>query len=108
MSLLTLLGQTATVKHYAYTEDSLGNQTRGAPTSTDYPCRLEQTDSEEVRLGQQTEISNWRIFLPPEASVDSEDQVVVSAKTYEVIGPPAIEYTPSGPHHQVARLRFVQ
>ena len=109
MSLAALLSQTSTVKKYTYSEDSLGNQVRVLlPTSTDYPCRLEQTDSQEITLGQQTEISNWRIFWPPEAIVDSEDEVVVEGVTFDVLGPPAIEHTPRGPHHQVARLRFVQ
>jgi hypothetical protein len=108
MSLAAMLSQTATVKHYTYTEDGRGNQVRNVATSTDYPCRLEQTDSQEINTGQQTKISNWRIYLPPDASLDSEDQVVVAEKTYEVLGPPDILHTPRGPHHQAARLRYVE
>jgi len=106
MSLSGLLSQTGTLKHYTYTEDSRGNKVRvQPPTSTVYQCRLEQTDSQEISVGQQTVISNMRLFLPPDAVVDSEDQWTQDGVTYELVGPPATEHDLSGPHHVVAHLR---
>ena len=108
MSLGSMLTQSATLKTYVYTEDSLGNKIRGTVTNLVIPCRLEMTDSQEVTFGGQTEVSNWRAFLPPDANVDAEHQLVIDGATYEVLGKPAPEVSPRGTHHNVVRLRFVQ
>ena len=101
-----LFGQTATLKSYVYTEDSLGNKIRGTVTNREITGRLEMTDSQEVTFGGQTEVSNWRWFTE-DSAIDAEHQLLIDGSTYEVLGKPAPEVSPRGTHHHVARLRFV-
>lgn len=107
MTLLGMLTQTATVVSFPMSAvDEYGNPVAGPEVRTDYPARLEQTESTEVTRGRDTVISDWRLFLPADALVDAYDRVEIEGSTFEVAGRPAVEWAPRGPHHTVARLRI--
>lgn len=77
-------------------------------TTTDVPYRLEQTESTEVTIGEATVVSDWKLFLLPDAVVSHSSRFIdAAARTFEVVGAPNIQSTPRGPHHIEARLRFV-
>lgn len=111
MSLRALLSERGSViPRVAGSADRRGNPVDAFDTANKrpYPCRLEQTDSEEIQVDRDTVISNWRLFLPPDAQISARDHWEQSdGRTFEVIGAPAIESTPRGPHHIEARLRFI-
>lgn len=71
------------------------------------PCRLEQTDAEEVTVGADTQTSDWRLITVADADIDGLDRVLVDGRTFEVVGPPAVHHTPAGAHHVEARLRHI-
>lgn len=107
MSFRRLLSQTATVTtRTPGTSDAEGNVVT-ANTSADYPALVQQTDAIEVLVGDVRSVSNWLLFLLPDAAINAQDQVVVDGRTYEVTGEPAVLRTPRGPHHIEARLRIV-
>lgn len=108
MSLLSLLGQTATVTpRSADIEDEYGDITFALGPPVDYPCRLEDTDSVEVTGGEDRVTTSARAFLPAAAEVSHLDTVSIDGRTFEVIGSPSMEVSPAGPHHQVVALREV-
>lgn len=108
MALLDMLSQTATVFTAGVaTTDSEGNVTDTFSAGTDYPARLEQTDSTEVTTGRTVVTSDWKLFLPATATVSALDRVEVDGVTFEVVGAPATHHTPRGAHHVTARLRLV-
>lgn len=104
MSLRGILGQTATIGHRAYDAvDSQGIPLPGTTTWTDRPARLEQALSDVVRDGDVV-LSDYRLFLEPDATIDTLDPVIVDGITYEVAAPPIVERSPRGPHHLVVLL----
>lgn len=59
------------------------------------PCRLMSTTGREVRVGAKVMISDWKMFLPLDVTIDEQDRVsniklratgvVIDASTYEVL-----------------------
>lgn len=112
VSLDSLLTQDVTVLAPAAGPlDRYNNPTRDWENAaeTTHKGRLEQTASTEVTLGRDTVVSDWLLFLPPEAVITPYDRVVVDGRTgeFEVVGLPDIEHTPRGPHHLEVRLAAV-
>lgn len=110
MSLLSLLGQTATVTprtQSALDEDEYGDPVLAEGIPGTYPARLEQTSSTENVVGGDLVLTSVILFLPANAIVHHLDQVAVDEQVFEVIGEPNIEVSPAGPHHQIAHLREV-
>jgi hypothetical protein len=104
MSLRGLLGQTATIRHRSYDAvDSQGIPLPGTTVSTDHPARLEHTIADNVRDGDVV-LSDYRLFLEPDVTIDTLDQVVIAGVTYDVAAPPVVERSPRGPHHLVVLL----
>jgi hypothetical protein len=110
MSLDWLLSETCLRVRYATVTDDYNNEVRDPnnPTVATYPCRLEQTPSMEITVGANTQISNWVIYLPPDADVKGTDVIQADGVTYEVLGPPMANRSPIMVHHQEARLIFVE
>ena len=78
-------------------------------TTTDVPYRLEQVESIEVSIGEATVVSDWKLFLMPDAVITHRSRFIdADARTFEVVGAPNVQRTPRGPHHIEARLRFIQ
>lgn len=108
MSLRSLLTQTVTVQtHTAGADDVFGNQADTFPSSRTYRARLEQTAEDEQVVDRDTLRTDWLLILPPEAQISGRDRVVADGVTFEVVGPPAVQRTPRGPHHIEARLTVV-
>ncbi len=109
MTLAGMLAQTATV--FTFTlgdEDDYGNAAETWVEGASYPCRLEPTSGQERTVDRDTQVSDWRLFLPADAELTGRDRVVVDSKVFEVVGPPAVQHTPRGPHHVEAALRYVE
>lgn len=105
-----LLTQQATRNRFGSTTDDYNNV---VPNDTvvdtkEYPCRLEQGPSIELTIGANTQITNWIIYLPPDADVKGTDVLEVDALKYEVIGPPTVSITSVGPHHKTANLTYIE
>lgn len=109
MSFATLLDSSADVLTLGATgTDAYNVPVRGVTDSESYPCRLEQTDATEILVGRDTDVSNWLLFLPPDAVITPADQVVVDAVTYQVVGEPDPVHGLNGVHHFEVRLRRVE
>lgn len=79
----------------------------GTPVTT--KARIEPVEERELTAGRDTRISEFRMFLLPNVTVDALSRVRDSAnKIYEVIGAPGVYRTPRGAHHQELRLRFIE
>jgi hypothetical protein len=108
MSLTGLLVEEVTIYEPAFDAlDAYGNPQPGTETSTDYPARLEQLSSEEIVRDRDTVVADWRMFLPPGASVSQFARVEADGKSFEVWGDPIEQRTPRGIHHLELRLRRV-
>lgn len=108
MTLQRLLGQTATLSKWtAGTEDVYGNVTVTYTDGGVWPVRLEQTGGTETTVDEDTLISDWRLIGRADMPIGGRDRVTVDGITFEVVGPPAVQRTPRGPHHIEARLRHV-
>lgn len=119
MSLDGLLTQTATVTPRTQDdahEDEDGNAPILNGTPVDYPCRLEQLGFGGFGTGSSTELLNDQdrvttaltLYLPPDAVVGPLDAVDVEGAHYEVMGDPAVQRGPEGPHHIVVALRLIE
>jgi hypothetical protein len=104
MSLRRLLGQTATIGHRAYDAvDSQGIPLPGTTTWSERPCRLERNLSDVLQAGDIL-LSDYRMFLEPDVTIDTLDPVIIEGVNYEVAAPPVVERSPRGPHHLVVML----
>jgi hypothetical protein len=109
VTLQSLMDQTATVLRSPDTvSERYNDPSGGTPIEAEYPCRLEQTTSQEITLGRATQISDWILFLPWNADLKADDVVRVGGLTYEVVGPPIQARTVGRVDHVEARLRFVK
>lgn len=109
MSLRALLSQTVIVLRYSDTAetDGYGNLVPGWTSPRQYPGRLEPQAGSEVTTGSSVQVSDWKLYLPPEAVIEGRDRVQADGVTYEVVGPPARRRTPRGDHHVEVRLQVV-
>lgn len=108
MSLMRLLTQTVTIRRATGTTTDTEGNTARTFTDTDWPGRVEQTDSTEVSAERTNVTSDWRVFLPPTVVIGPHDRVVADGRTFEVVGAPAFPRTPRGVSHCEARLRYVE
>lgn len=111
MSLTSLLTQTVSIKNYeAGAADEYGNISEAFGDPAIYQGRLEQLDnSREVTVGRDTVTADFRLFLPPEATIGPFDEVVADGRTFQVVGLPMLEKAPLGPpSHVLAHLRFIE
>lgn len=61
----------------------------------------------EVNAQRDAQVGSWVGYFPPEISIDGTCRVERGADTFDVIGPPYIPTTTSGPSHVVCTLRSV-
>lgn len=109
MSLRNLLTETVTVLAASNgTADEYGNTSTTFGAGSAYKGRLEQRSAQEVTDGRDTFVSDWVLYLFPDAAINGRDRVVDgNGRTFEVVGPPIVQRSPRGPHHIQANLRFV-
>jgi len=76
--------------------DAYGTPAKTWPLSyTSKECRIMSTTGREIKVGAEVMISNWKMFLPYDATIDEQDRVsnikvratgaVIDASTYEVL-----------------------
>ena len=104
-----LLGDVVTIKTPTTSTDVYGSTQFVYTSGTDYPARMQQTTGVEVTRDRDTQVSDWLLFLNPDAVISGDSRVVFNGSTFEVLGPPYVVSTPRtvGPHHIEARLRHV-
>lgn len=109
MGLLDLLAEEVTIQTAtAGDDDRYGNPTTEYTDSETYRARLEQVDASELLARGDTQVTEWRLFLPGDAVISSQSRVTHPDEgTFEVVGEPAKQKTPRGVHHVEARLRRV-
>jgi hypothetical protein len=86
-----------------------------APLLVTYPCWLEQLSTQEMLVGRDTVLANYRAFFLPDADIDADDAipVIVHNETghergpFEVVGQPSDMSSFRGEHHIEALLRSV-
>ena len=110
MSLRRQLTETFTVIRPGEKTDALNNKVADweNPTRVSYPAKLQRLDVAELIAGEQTPVSHWLVFLPPEADVRATDRGEADGKTFELVGPPEVLRTPQGIDHLEARLTLVE
>lgn len=109
MSLKSLLvDDLSLLRRAAGAPDRLGNPTEGYAAPIAIKGRLEQTTSQEIAVGQDVVVSNWRAYLFPDVEVGPLDRIEdTSGRIFEVVGQPDLLKTPRGPHHIEVNLRTV-
>lgn len=114
MTLGTLFTTAVTVTPRAadVVEDDYGDEVLVGGTPANYLGRLEQFHTERGSLesldGQDRVETNYTLYLPAGAAIGPLDMVTVDSVAYEVQGRPAVQSSPSGPHHIVATLRRIE
>jgi hypothetical protein len=115
----TLDAYTATIEKRgpsSTTTDVFGTPVEDVAVITvEEPCWVEQIQAQEILVGRETLIANYRAFFRPTANIDGSDTItdVVHNATgehlgaFEILGPPDDMPTPRGPHHIEALLRRV-
>ena len=102
-----LLDQTAIVTHYELTEDPKGAPVRSVAWTASYPCRLDFRTTIEETTGRNRTTSQKIVFLPPDAVIYAEDDVVIDGTVYHVQGEPDRLRAFGSVHHVEAELRSV-
>jgi head-tail adaptor len=89
--------------------DDYGNPTSTWATAATVYGRLEQRNSTERTNDQNVVVSDWVAFLPPETVLYATDRIVDSyARTFEIVGAPAMRSTPQRDVMLEVSLRYVQ
>lgn len=110
MSLMSLLTETLWILPYTQgAEDEYGDPTADYNDAVMVRGRLEQSRATEETLDRDTPISDWILYVPAGTAVDAFDRVQdVDGRVFEVVGTPAPQRSPRGPHHIEVRLRNVE
>ncbi len=118
MSFNSLLIHTCDVGALAQgVDNSYGTRAKTWPLSyTTEPCRIVATSGREVKIGAEVVISDWKLFVDADVTVDEQDQVsnlrlrssgaLIDASTYEIILVMPRSDSVNG-HHKELALRKV-
>jgi hypothetical protein len=109
VSLATLLTEPVSVLTASDgAADEFNSPSTTYSAGTEYLGRLEQRSAQEVTDGRDTMVSDWVLYLPPDATVVGRDRVVdMYGRTFEVVGPPIMQRSPRAAHHLQVNLRHV-
>lgn len=107
MSLATLLVHDVTILTSTYSTDRYNNQVRTGATSTVVKGWISQRTQTEDTDQREARVSDWVLFLHPEASITGLDRVAWEGLTFEVTGPANPAWSPAGLHHLEVPLRVV-
>lgn len=84
-----LLNETVLIKNRVPgSADRYGDETEVYDDGTSFPARIQQAKAEEMSVDRDTTLTTYKVFLPPEASVDAMSVVVWNGKTLEIVGEP--------------------
>lgn len=108
MSFASLLTQDVTLYEPGTpTTDDFGDDQPGSPSPTTAKGLIQPITSAEDIINRDTAVTRWRLFLPPDVTVDRLTRVSDGTDTYDVLGEPELYRTPSGPHHYEVTLQRV-
>lgn len=85
--------------------DDYGNAADVFTAAGIWPCRLWQTTGRENQQDRETQIGAYNLIVPPDAVIDGLSRVEVDGTMFEVVGPPLLRCTPSGPSHITATVQ---
>ena len=110
MSIATLLTEDVTVSTATDgAVDDYGNPTETWATVATEKGRFEQRSGEERSTDRETVISDWVLYLHPDTAVTASSRVSDAyGRTFEVVGPPAMNAAPNRNVYVEASLRFVE
>lgn len=113
MSLGALLNQTLIIERAAVTTDRYGNAVRdwsqASRTAVSGRLETEERRAEEDVADRDQLTARGVAFLAPDADILGTDRILDSLGVrYEVIGQPAIQTTPRGPHHIEVRVTSME
>lgn len=109
MSLATLLVHDVTVLTAATVTDRYGNAAKDWDTATEATVKgwVSQRSASEDRDHREAQVSDWVLFLHPDATVTGHNRIQWEGITFEVDGPANPAWSPRGLHHYEVPLRVV-
>lgn len=109
MSLASLLIHDITILTPLDVENRYGGTDRIWDGATETAARgwVSQRSTTEEIVGREAQVSDWVLFLHPEATITGLDRVRWGSITFEVAGEPLPAWTPRGQHHIEVPLRLV-
>lgn len=109
MSLTSLLIHDVTIITPIDVENRYGGTDRSWEGATEVEVKgwISQRSTSEVIVGREAQISEWVLFLHPDATITGLDRVRWNATTFEAAGEPLPAWTPRGQHHIEVPLRLV-
>ena len=109
MSLTGLLSETFTqIRATTGAVDDYGNPTQTYAEVGTVRGRIEQRSGEERSVDQQVLVSDWILFLGPDAVVQGRDRFTDRfGRTFEVVGPATMRSAPERDVYVEVSLRHV-
>ncbi len=109
MTLTSLLVHDVTILTPAEDTDRYGNTVKNWDNATPTTVKgwVSQSSQTEDSDHREAQVSEWRLFLHPNASITGADRVVWEGITFEVVGPANPAWSPAGRHHLEVPLRVV-
>jgi hypothetical protein len=104
-----MLPYVVTIVRAGTTTDRYGNEVRdwNNATRTDTPAWIEQQRASEDDDDRAQLTSSWLLVVPATVQLAGLDRIEYNGETFEVVGPPNVVRTPTGPHHIEAVLSWV-
>lgn len=109
MTLASLLVHDVTLIEPGETTDRYSNTVKDWDNTTDTVVKgwVSQRSALEDHDQREAQVSDWILYLHPDAAITGEYRVSWSGITFEVDGPPNPAWTPRGEHHLEVPLRVV-
>lgn len=109
MTLETLLVHDVDILTAADDEDRYGNTVKDWDNATSAAVKgwVSQRSRLEDHDQREAQVSEWVLFLHPDATISGLNRVRWGGITFEVEGPPNPTWSPRGLHHYEVPLRVV-
>lgn len=105
--MLELMGQTCQILTAGTKTNGFGTTTAkdwANPAKATHPCRLQLSQGTEDVDGREVAIATGKLFLPPDAVVDTHKRAQVDGMTLEVVSVYPV-HEPQGLHHYEVQVR---
>lgn len=107
MTITGLLVHDVTISTPTTTEDRYGNDVKTSWTSSTVKGWISQRSQIEDRERREAQVSEWVLFLLPDATISGAARVAWEGITFEVDGPANPAWSRRGAHHLEVPLRVV-
>lgn len=109
MSVVDLMTQEVTLlTQQEGAEDDMGNLSLSWTSTATTAGLLQQRPlPTEATSERDLSVSDWELFLPPDAVLTHVDRVMEGGREFEVVGTPYLARTPRGPSHYQVLVRLV-